>query len=81
MLAAPANQNASPAFSKQIVTLFDTTEEGQPSEACLFGDDVKATAYRTRDGQRFIELSGPDGSVELHADCWAEIAKMFAGVR
>lgn len=73
---------AQPApFTKQIRTLFDTTEDGHPSEAVLFGDDMKAVSYVTRCGQSRIVLNGPDGEIDLTAAEWAAVSKMFAGVR
>jgi hypothetical protein len=66
--AAPTqNQIARPVRMRLIDT------ERYPEEAVLYGDEIQCWSERTRDGQRFITLIGPDGSLELHESCWANI--------
>lgn len=65
--------------SREVQTLIDTTDEGHPSEACLYGEGIKLVEERFG-SERWLTLNGPDGEISLPANCWAQIAKSMGVV-
>jgi len=65
------------------LTLFDTRYDGSldqggygyATERETYGEEMFCFSERAADGQRFITLVGPEGSIELHESCWREIAR------
>lgn len=46
-----------------------------PQEACIYGDDTRATVDKWPDGRRWITIAGPEGEVTLDADSWVAVMK------